>query len=224
MSWTNVKLIYLRELRDQLRDRRTLFTIVVLPLLLYPLMGMSVFQVQQFLKEHASQGADRRHGCVAQRAAADRGRQDSPPGLWSREPACCELELDSATQRNTLGGAASRGAARYSAGAVRRGRLFSARFCRASGRVSAGTGERPQSPSAADLATRPATNRKSADAADRATVSIAGGRQSSSGKPAAARTVSGRSRRSPFELKQTDVAEPVRRRAGRLVENPAVRR
>ncbi len=54
MSWTNVKLIYLRELRDQLRDRRTLFTIAVLPLLLYPLLGMSVFQVQQFLKEHAS--------------------------------------------------------------------------------------------------------------------------------------------------------------------------
>src|SRR5262245_46818183 len=54
MSWTNVKLIYFRELRDQLRDRRTLFTIIVLPLLLYPLMGMSVFQVQQFLKEHAS--------------------------------------------------------------------------------------------------------------------------------------------------------------------------
>lgn len=55
MSWTNVKLIYLRELRDQLRDRRTLFTIAVLPMLLYPLLGMSVFQVQQFLKEHASQ-------------------------------------------------------------------------------------------------------------------------------------------------------------------------
>lgn len=51
MSWTNVKLIYLRELRDQLRDRRTLFTVLVLPLLLYPLMGMLVFQVQQFLKE-----------------------------------------------------------------------------------------------------------------------------------------------------------------------------
>ena len=54
MSWTNVKLIFLRELRDQLRDRRTLFTIFLLPLLLYPLLGMSVFQVQQFLKEHAS--------------------------------------------------------------------------------------------------------------------------------------------------------------------------
>src|SRR5262245_44263693 len=54
MSLTNVKLIFLRELRDQLRDRRTLFTIFVLPLMLYPLLGMSVFQVQQFLKEHAS--------------------------------------------------------------------------------------------------------------------------------------------------------------------------
>src|SRR6187455_2875413 len=54
MSWTNVKLIFLRELRDQLRDRRTLFTILILPLLLYPLMGASIFQVQQFLKDHAS--------------------------------------------------------------------------------------------------------------------------------------------------------------------------
>ena len=54
MSFTNVKLIFLRELRDQLRDRRTLFTIAVLPLLLYPLLGMTVLQVQQFLKEHSS--------------------------------------------------------------------------------------------------------------------------------------------------------------------------
>lgn len=54
MSWTNVKLIYLRELRDQLRDRRTLFTIAVLPLLLYPLLAMGLLQMQQFLKEHAS--------------------------------------------------------------------------------------------------------------------------------------------------------------------------
>jgi len=27
MNWSNVKLIFLREVRDQLRDRRTLFTI-----------------------------------------------------------------------------------------------------------------------------------------------------------------------------------------------------
>ena len=51
MQWRNVRLIYLREIRDQLRDRRTLFMIAVLPLLLYPLLGMSVFQLRQFLRE-----------------------------------------------------------------------------------------------------------------------------------------------------------------------------
>ncbi len=54
MSWTNIRLIYLRELRDQLRDRRTLFTIVVLPLLMYPLLAMVWCQMQQFLKEQPS--------------------------------------------------------------------------------------------------------------------------------------------------------------------------
>ena len=52
MKLSNVNLIFLRELRDQLRDRRTLFMIAVLPLLLYPLLGMSLFQVAQFVREH----------------------------------------------------------------------------------------------------------------------------------------------------------------------------
>jgi sodium transport system permease protein len=51
MNWSNVKLIFLREVRDQLRDRRTLFTIAVLPLLLYPLLGMTFLQVSQFAHE-----------------------------------------------------------------------------------------------------------------------------------------------------------------------------
>ncbi|MCG8584490.1 MAG: ABC transporter permease subunit, partial [Pirellulales bacterium] len=51
MSWNNVKLILGREVRDQLRDRRTLFMIAVLPLLLYPLLGMSFMQVMQFMQE-----------------------------------------------------------------------------------------------------------------------------------------------------------------------------
>src|SRR6266496_892341 len=51
MNWNNVKLILLRELRDQLRDRRTLFMIAVLPLLMYPLLGMSIFQVSQFRQD-----------------------------------------------------------------------------------------------------------------------------------------------------------------------------
>ena len=53
MKWSNVKLILVREIRDQLRDRRTLFLIAVLPLVLYPLLGMSFFQVAQFMREHA---------------------------------------------------------------------------------------------------------------------------------------------------------------------------
>jgi sodium transport system permease protein len=52
MNWTNVGLILGRELRDQLRDRRTLFTVVVLPLLLYPMMGISLLQITQFFREH----------------------------------------------------------------------------------------------------------------------------------------------------------------------------
>lgn len=54
MNWNNVKLIFGREVRDQLRDRRTLFMIAVLPLLLYPLLGMSFLQISQFLRDHAA--------------------------------------------------------------------------------------------------------------------------------------------------------------------------
>ena len=52
MKWSNVNLIFRRELRDQLRDRRTLFTVVIMPILLYPLLGMAMLQVAQFMREH----------------------------------------------------------------------------------------------------------------------------------------------------------------------------
>lgn len=45
MSWKNIKLIFQREVRDQLRDRRTLFMVAVLPLLLYPLLGVGLVQM-----------------------------------------------------------------------------------------------------------------------------------------------------------------------------------
>ena len=54
MTLSNVKLILAREIRDQLRDRRTLFMVAVLPILLYPLLGMSLFQVSQFMQEQAT--------------------------------------------------------------------------------------------------------------------------------------------------------------------------
>ncbi|MDA7978487.1 MAG: ABC transporter permease subunit [Pirellulales bacterium] len=55
MNWSNVKLIFLREVRDQLRDRRTLFMILVLPMLLYPFVGISFFQLSQFMREHPTE-------------------------------------------------------------------------------------------------------------------------------------------------------------------------
>lgn len=54
MSWQNIKLVFFREMRDQLRDRRTLFMIAVLPILFYPLLGVSFLQIAQFLKKHES--------------------------------------------------------------------------------------------------------------------------------------------------------------------------
>ena len=50
MRWSIIRLIWLRELRDQLRDRRTLFMIAGLPLILYPVLGVCVltFALQFF--------------------------------------------------------------------------------------------------------------------------------------------------------------------------------
>jgi sodium transport system permease protein len=42
MRWSIIRIIWLRELRDQLRDRRTLFMMAGLPLLLYPFLGLMV--------------------------------------------------------------------------------------------------------------------------------------------------------------------------------------
>src|SRR5712691_2878988 len=44
MRWSIIRLIWFRELRDQLRDRRTIFMIAVLPVLLYPILGVGVLQ------------------------------------------------------------------------------------------------------------------------------------------------------------------------------------
>ncbi len=43
--WSNVATIFRREVRDQIRDRRTLFMVFVLPLLLYPILGIGVLQL-----------------------------------------------------------------------------------------------------------------------------------------------------------------------------------
>jgi sodium transport system permease protein len=44
MRWSVIRLIWFREVRDQLRDRRTLFMLLVVPLILYPGLGLAMVQ------------------------------------------------------------------------------------------------------------------------------------------------------------------------------------
>ena len=44
-------MIFRREVRDQIRDRRTLFMIFVLPILLYPILGIGMVQFAAALEQ-----------------------------------------------------------------------------------------------------------------------------------------------------------------------------
>jgi sodium transport system permease protein len=88
MTLSNVKLILAREIRDQLRDRRTLFMVAVLPILLYPLLGMSLFQISQFMQEQPT-----RVLVVGAKKVADL------PPLFEKEQFAAALFSDSARAR-----------------------------------------------------------------------------------------------------------------------------
>lgn len=51
MRWSIVWTIFRRELVDQVRDRRTLFMVLVLPVLLYPMLGMGMFKAAEMLSD-----------------------------------------------------------------------------------------------------------------------------------------------------------------------------
>jgi sodium transport system permease protein len=51
MKLVNVRLVLGREIRDQLRDRRTLFMVFALPFLIYPAFGVGVLQMAQLMEE-----------------------------------------------------------------------------------------------------------------------------------------------------------------------------
>ena len=58
MRFPQVRIIYFKEMRDILRDRRTLFVMIILPILLYPLLmigvlQLSVLQVKKLREEEA---------------------------------------------------------------------------------------------------------------------------------------------------------------------------
>lgn len=92
MNWKHVNLIFHREMNDQLRDRRTLFTITILPILLYPLLGMLMMQMAQFNKEHTVRirvvGAEH---WPQELALIDDGELVARPGL---EPLAKLVEFD----------------------------------------------------------------------------------------------------------------------------------
>src|SRR5829696_5359379 len=52
MHWTIVRLIWHRELRDLLRDRRWLFMLLGLPVLLYPVFGLVGFAFALTMLDH----------------------------------------------------------------------------------------------------------------------------------------------------------------------------
>ncbi len=92
VTWRNVRLILLREVRDQLRDRRTLFMVLILPLLLYPGLGVGMMQMTMLVKEEARQivviGADQ----LPEPSLISDGRFES---RWFRDP-------ETATKLNVL--------------------------------------------------------------------------------------------------------------------------
>src|SRR6516225_9601515 len=85
MRWSIIRLIWLRELRDQLRDRRTVFMVVVLPLLLYPILGLGMMQLALALLRESSvvevQGADNLPPPLPPAPAALLALTPPPPGV-----------------------------------------------------------------------------------------------------------------------------------------------
>ncbi len=107
MRWSMVRLIWMRELRDQLRDRRTVLMIVGLPLVLYPLLGFVVLQFAiGFVQRPALIGIVRAHpgeddfpACFPERHSADypsllrHGKIH--PAVWSELDASVKQAIDS---------------------------------------------------------------------------------------------------------------------------------
>jgi len=51
MRWNNVKLVFIKEIIDILRDKRTLFIMTILPILLYPVMMIGSIMLMQMQQE-----------------------------------------------------------------------------------------------------------------------------------------------------------------------------
>ena len=103
-----IAMIYWREMRDQLRDRRTLFTIVVLPMLLYPLVGMLLLQIVQFTTQNSTSvcivGKEHLSDCptLVENGQFDTELSDNPDQLqvvdlrWDELEKSCDIQSETA--------------------------------------------------------------------------------------------------------------------------------
>ena len=57
MNWKNISTIYLKELKDSLRDRRTLMSMIIIPTLVMPLMFFGVGYVMKVVIAKAQEDA-----------------------------------------------------------------------------------------------------------------------------------------------------------------------
>jgi sodium transport system permease protein len=92
MNWNNITTVYLKELKDSLRDRRTLISTIVIPTLVMPLMFFGVGKVMSSVVTKAREdiptvallgGADS-PGLVKQFRASPRMRVVPAPGNWKQ--------------------------------------------------------------------------------------------------------------------------------------------
>jgi len=209
MFFANIRLIFLRELRDQLRDRRTLFAVVVLPLLLYPLLGVLIFQVQQFLKEHTSKirivTAD---DLPPQPRLLDGGKLAAEFG----DPRHIEIEIVPSSK--SFDDIRSQSQADIALGLCDAVVYFPPDFAQQLARIRAGNDKREDKPEDASPETQiifDAARDKSRVAQQRIESILLHWRNSLGESNLEASNVSAIAAR-PFNLKQTDVAPAVRRR------------
>ncbi len=98
LNWRNVWTIFRREARDQLRDRRTLFTVFVLPLLLYPILGIGILQLSaSFDQKPRTVVVLGSEHLPASPRLLNAARDGFEPSLFSREKDAARLKVETRT-------------------------------------------------------------------------------------------------------------------------------
>ena len=94
MSWRNIGVVYRKELTDSLRDRRTVISMIVVPILLMPLLTILRRSFLGSAHRPGHAGSALGHGRRSGRLAANAGRPARP----ERRLASCRPQPDYAQQ------------------------------------------------------------------------------------------------------------------------------